>query len=443
MNSPGLTTSSVNRKQVLADHEEYLFPCVSTLYKEPLLIAEASGITVIDEDGKEYLDFFGGVLTTSIGHCHPTVVERVQEQVARLGHTSTLYATENQTRVAKKIAQLAPGGLSQSFFTNSGSEAIETAIMLARAYTGRTEIVALRHGYSGRTALAHDVTAHSTWHTVPSSSAGITHAVAPYQYRCPFEGASQQECEDYFIQDLEDTIRTTTTGKPAAFLAETIMGVGGFIVPPPGYFKRAAELIRDVGGLFICDEVQAGWGRTGQKWFGIEHWGVTPDVMTMAKGIANGFPVGATTTTPEIAAGWKGKTFSTYGGNPISMAATEATIDVMMEEDVPTRSAVRGAQLRIALESLQANYDFIGDVRGMGLMQCLEIVEDPKTKKPAPELAALLVEEARSNGLLLGFGGLHGNVIRIGPPMLVSENEMAQALERLGVACAAIQNGKK
>ena len=223
-------------------------------------------------------------------------------------------------------------------------------------------------------------------------------------------------------------------------MAETIQGVGGYIVPPPGYFQRAAEIIRHYGGLFICDEVQAGFGRTGNKWFGIEHWDVEPDIMVMAKGIANGFPVGATITRPEIAKAWTAKTISTFGGNPVGMAAAHATMEVMIREDTPSRSATRGAQLRAGLEQLQREHGWIGDVRGMGLMQALALVENPSTKEPSPKKAKALLEATKEERLLIGIGGLKGNVIRMGPSMLVTEEEVADALERLGRACQRVDN---
>ena len=419
---------------IKAAHEDYLFPCLKPLYREPLALVEAHGVTVIDAEGEKYLDFFAGILTTSIGHCHPAVVERVREQVGRLGHTSTLYLTENQVTVARKLAEIAPGRLSSSFFTNSGTEAVETAMMLAQQYTGRHEIIALRYSYSGRSVLATNLTAHARWRPISSGVSYVRHALAPYPYRSPFEG----DLGEAFARDIEEVIQTTTNGQPAAFFAETIQGVGGYIVPPPGYFQRAAEIIRSYGGLFICDEVQAGFGRTGDHWFGIEHWGVEPDIMVMAKGIANGFPVGATITRPEIAAGWTAKTISTYGGNPVSMAAAEATLDVMRREDTPARSAERGRQLRAGLEALYAQHPWIGEVRGMGLMQAMELVEDRQTKTPAPGKARALLEAAKAENLLIGLGGLHGHVIRIGPSMLVTEAEVDDALDRLSRACRQV-----
>lgn len=431
-------STATDTAAVKAGFREYLFPCAPPYYADPLVLVEGQGTRVIDSEGDEFLDFFSGILTTALGHCHPEVVERVREQLGTLGHISTLYLGENQVEMAKRLAAIAPGKLSRSFFTNSGTEAVETAVMVACMYTGRSEVIALRHGYSGRSMLATNLTAHAAWRPLPSSIPGIKHVMAPYPYRCPFKSPCDESCIDKFGDDLEDVIQTTTSGKPAAFMAETIQGVGGYVVPPPGYFQRAAEIIHSYGGLFICDEVQAGFGRTGGKWFGIEHWDVEPDIMVMAKAIANGFPLGATITRDEIAEAWTAKTISTFGGNPVAMAAGIATNDVMVREDTPGRSAVRGEQFRRGLEALQQEHAWIGEVRGMGLMQALELVEDPQTKEPSTKKGKLLLEATKEEGLLLGVGGLHGNVIRMGPSMLVSEDEIAEGLERLGRACARV-----
>jgi alanine-glyoxylate transaminase/(R)-3-amino-2-methylpropionate-pyruvate transaminase len=433
-----VTPQSRDASAVAAGSREFLFRCAAPYYADPILMVRAEGVRVWDAGAREYLDFFSGILTTSVGHCHPEVVERIRDQVGRLGHTSTLYLTENHVEAARRLAEMAPGRLQQTFFTNSGTEAIETAIVLACMYTGRSEIIALRHGYSGRSILASNLTGHGPWRPLPTTVPGIKHALSPYPYRCPFHSPCDERCLDAFARDLEELIATTTSGKPAAFLAETIQGVGGYIVPPSGYFQRMVEIVHAHGGLFICDEVQAAFGRTGEHWFGIEHWDTEPDIMVMAKGIANGMPVGATITRPEIADAWTAKSISTFGGNPVAMAAAIATNDVMVRENVPARAAARGTQLRAGLEALQRRHRWIGDVRGMGLMQALELVDDPATKAPSPKRGKALLEAAKAEGLLIGLGGLHGHVIRLGPSLLVTEAETADALARLGRACETV-----
>jgi 4-aminobutyrate aminotransferase-like enzyme len=422
---------------VRAKHKQFLFPCVANYYQEPVVITQAAGCCVRDADGRDYLDFFGGILTLGIGHSHPDFVARVQEQVARLTHTATVYPTEEIVRVAEKLARLTPGKLKQSFFTTSGTEADETAVMLAKIYTGRQEIIALRHSYAGRTHTAIAITGQSPWRVLPTQLPGVKHALSPYCYRCPL-GLTYPSCEVKCAQDIEELIRTETTGAPAAFIAEPIQGAGGFITPPREYFEIAVGIVRKYGGVFICDEVQTGWGRTGDHWCGIEHFGVEPEIMTFAKSIASGFPVGATVATEEVAAAWKGLSLSTFGGNPISMAAVDATIEVMEREDTPRRSAERGRQLRQHLESFKEKYPFIGDVRGMGLMQALELVEDRNSREPSPAKTLALMEAAKRHGLLIGKGGLYGNVIRIAPSMLISRAEVDDGCQRLDQALAEI-----
>ena len=246
------------QSEIVRKHKEFLFPAVATYYQEPLALVRGEGMYVWDDSGNRYLDCFGGVLTVSVGHSHPKVNEAIIKQVKTLSHTSTLYANKPQSELAEKLYQITPGRLKKSFFTNSGTEADDTAIMAAKLHTGRHEIVVLRHSYSGRSATALSAVGHSTWRSLPAQVAGIVHARAPYCYRCPLK-LSYPDCGLACAEDIKEVIETTTTGEIAAFMAEPILGVGGFIVPPPGYFERAAEITRAAGGLFIADEVQTGW----------------------------------------------------------------------------------------------------------------------------------------------------------------------------------------
>ena len=428
----------MDSQTVRQKHKEFLFPCVANYYAEPVVITEAHGSTVKDLDGREYLDFFGGILTAGIGHSHPEFVKRIQDQVARLVHTSSVYPTMEQVRVAERLTQITPGKLKKSFFTTSGTEANETAVMLAKIYSGQQEIIVLRHSYAGRSQGAIAITGQQPWRVLPTQIAGVKHALSPYCYRCPL-GLEYPDCGIRCAQDIEDLIRTTTNGRPAAFMAEPIQGAGGFITPPKEYFEIAVGIVRKYGAVFICDEVQTGWGRTGDKWCGIEHWGVEPEIMTFAKSIANGFPVGATIATEEVANAFTGLSLSTFGGNPISMAAVDVTMDVMQRENTPKRSAERGKQLRDALEELKKRFAFIGDVRGMGLMQGIEFVEDRKTKEPSPKKTTAFLEAAKKQGLLIGKGGLHGNVIRIAPSMLISKADIDDGCKRMERALAEVK----
>ena len=441
MSDKNKSVKKLDAAAIRAKEKEFLFPSVGHYYQEPVVLESGSGTRVRDIDGREYLDFFGGILTLSLGHCNPRVNEPLKAQIDRLGHVSTLYPSVPMVELAERLARISPGRLQKSFFTASGTEADETAVALAQVYTGALEIIALRHGYSGRSMLAQSLTAHASWRSVPTQIAGIKHAVSPYCYRCPL-GLTYPSCGVKCAKDLEELIQTTTTGKIAGFLAEPIQGVGGFITPPPEYFKIAVEIVRKYGGVFICDEVQTGFGRTGTHMFGIQHWGVEPDIMTMAKGIANGMPIAATIATPEIADSFKKLTISTFGGNPLSCTAANATLEVIESDNLAGNSAQRGAQLRAGLEALKARYPaLIGDVRGKGLMQALELVVDEKggDRTPNPAATLRLFEETKTRGLLIGKGGLYGNVVRISPPLNVTASEVDEALAKLGESFLALQ----
>ena len=415
-------------------YERVIFPAVAPYYPDqPLVVDRARGQELWDRDGKRYLDFFGGVLTVSVGHCNEEVTARTVEQLQRVQHTSTLFVNEIMVEVAEKLAALTPGALQKSFFTNSGSEADETAILAARCYTGNNDVIALRHAYSGRTLQAMSLTAHGNWRLGNVVDPYIKHVRSPYTYRAPLD-LSPEEVVDLCIADLEEMIATCTNGRIAAFIAEPIQGVGGYIVPPQDYFGRVAPIIRAAGGVFISDEVQTGWGRTGERWWGIEHWGVEPDIMTFAKGMANGYPVGCTIATAEIADALPGMTFSTFGGNPVSMATALATIEYMERNRVEANAAVQGQVLRDKLEELEAEFDFIGEVRGMGLMQALEIVRPGPAREPDADRAASIMARARDHGVLIGKGGLYGNVVRIAPMLDVDGESMQEGCELLARA---------
>ncbi len=421
-------TENGKQQEILAKHKEYLFSCVANYYEEPLVVDRAKDSLVYDVDGREYLDFFGGIVTISVGHCNDRVVAAIEEQVRKVQHTSALYPTEPHVRLAEKLAAITPGALKQSFFTNSGTEANETAVLVAQLYTRAQDIVALRHSYSGRTQLAMSLTGNYAWRLTPTSSPNVHHIPNAYCYRCPF-GLTYPSCDLKCAKDLESAIQTATSGKLAAFIAEPIQGVGGFITPPKEYFKEVAAIVHKYGGLFICDEVQTGWGRTGGKMFGIEQWDVEPDIMTFAKGMANGVPIGGTITRPEVAGSVKGLSLSTFGGNPVTCAAALATIEVIENDGLVANAAERGRQLRDGLEALGEKYPLIGDIRGMGLMQGIEMVGPDKT--PSPEAVARLFELTKRNGLLIGKGGLMGNVIRITPALNVTKEHVDEALDRL------------
>lgn len=418
-------------------HKEFLFPAVATYYQEPIVLSHGEMEYVWDEDGKRYLDCFGGVLTVSVGHANPKINEAVINQLSKISHTSGLYMNEPQSNLAAKLAEIAPGDLQKSFFTSSGTEADDTAILAAKTATGRNEIVVLRHSYSGRSATALSAVGHASWRPVSAQVAGMVHAHAPYCYRCPFK-ATPDNCGLACANDVEELIQTTTTGEIAAFMAEPILGVGGFIVPPKGYFERVYEITRNHGGVCISDEVQTAWGRTGEKWFGIEQWDVVPDIMTSAKGMANGAPVGWTIATAAVADKFPGITFATFGGNPVSMTAGLAVIKLIEEEDLRTNAKVVGDYLRERLEELYEKYPIIGEVRGMGLMQAVELVVDRESKQPNPQAVLKIFEETKRQGVLIGKGGLYGNVIRTGMMLNSTKDNVDEMIAALDKGFATI-----
>ena len=423
----------MTRAEIIDKYRKYLYG-VSTYYEEPLPFVRGEGKWLQDADGRRYLDFFGGIVTVALGHCEPRVVAALEKQARTLQHVSTLFPTIPIVELAEKLAEIFPGDKpAKSFFTNSGTEAIETAILTARVHTQRTEVVALRHGYHGRTMLSMSLTAHSGWRLGGVHDGSIRHAMAPYCYRCPL-GLKPESCGTACAQDVEEVIKTTTSGRPAAYIAEPIMGVGGFITPPKDYFPAVAEIVRRYDALFIADEVQTGWGRTGRKWFGIEQYGVKPDIIVAAKSLGNGHPIGATVARAVIADSFKGSTIATFGGNPVTMAVARTVVDIIEKDRLADNAAVVGGHLRARLDGLAEKHAAIGEVRGMGLMQGVELVKDRKTKEPAPQAAAAVLESAKDHGLIIGKGGLYGNVLRISPPLTVTTEDADQAAEVLDKA---------
>jgi len=429
----------MNSETVRKKHQDHLFPAVKNYYEKPIVVSKAKGARVEDMEGISYLDFFGGILTISVGHANEDVNREVIAQINNLTHVSSLYPTLPVVELAEKLVNLAPGKLDKCFFTASGTEADETAVMMAQLYTGNNELIALRHGYSGRSLLAQALTAHASWRALSTQVSAIKHALSPYCYRCPLK-LTYPECGVACAEDVEELIQTTTTGRVAGILAEPIQGVGGFITPPPEYFKIVAEIVRKYGGLFISDEVQTGFGRTGKMW-GIEQYDVEPDMITAAKGIANGMPLAVVVTTSDIADALTKNTISTFGGNPVSCAAAKATINVIQRDKLEKNAGKMGKLLRDRLEQLQEKYPkVIGEVRGMGLMQAIELVVDEtkKDRTPNPGAADQLMEETKLRGLLIGRGGLYANTMRISPPLNITKNEVEEAIGILDDSFAAM-----
>ena len=429
----------MNSETVRKKHQDHLFPAVKNYYEKPIVVSKAKGARVEDMEGISYLDFFGGILTISVGHANEDVNREVIAQINNLTHVSSLYPTLPVVELAEKLVNLAPGKLDKCFFTASGTEADETAVMMAQLYTENNELIALRHGYSGRSLLAQALTAHASWRALSTQVSAIKHALSPYCYRCPLK-LTYPECGVACAEDVEELIQTTTTGRVAGILAEPIQGVGGFITPPPEYFKIVAEIVRKYGGVFISDEVQTGFGRTGKMW-GIEQYDVEPDMITAAKGIANGMPLAVVVTTSDIADALTKNTISTFGGNPVSCAAAKATINVIQRDKLEKNAGKMGKLLRDRLEQIQEKYPkVIGEVRGMGLMQAIELVVDEtkKDRTPNPGAADQLMEETKLRGLLIGRGGLYANTMRISPPLNITKNVYIEAIRILDDSFAAM-----
>lgn len=409
--------------EVLALRQRHINPALHLSYKRPLMLVEGRMQYVWDEAGRRYLDAIGGILTVSVGHCHPHVVAAAQRQNETIQHTTTLYLQPVVTQYAEKLASKLPGELKVVYFVNSGSEATDLALLMARAYTGNYDVIALRNAYHGGNASGMSVTAQSTWKFNVPHSFGVHHAAAPYPYRGVF-GHDDPDAGRKYADDVKSLIDYATPGKVAGFIAESIQGVGGFVQFPSGYLQHAYEHVRAAGGVCIADEVQTGFGRTGTHYWGFESHGVIPDIVTMAKGIGNGAPLAAVVTTPKIAAALTQKVhFNTFGGNPVVCAIGQAVLEVIEREHLQANCLTLGAHLLAGLEKLKAKHRVIGEVRGQGLMVGIEFVKDRVTKEPGREICAEVADRLRELGLLIGKGGLASQTIRIAPPMCITRED--------------------
>jgi 4-aminobutyrate aminotransferase / (S)-3-amino-2-methylpropionate transaminase / 5-aminovalerate transaminase len=419
------STSTTNKQ-----YAEFILPAVANAV-EPVVVSHAKGVMISDTEGKEYLDCFSGISVVNAGHTHPRVVDAAKKQMEELTHCcSYVYQVPVVGQLAQKLSEITPGKLKKSFFSNSGAEAVEGAMRLAKQATGRREMISLGYSFHGRTTGALSLTGNSARkrNNGPYLS-GVAFAPTPYCYRCPFK-LQYPSCDMACAHALNDTIKQQTSGNVAAFIAEPILGEGGILVPPEPYFEITSKMIHEHGGLFIVDEVQTGFGRTG-KMFGIEHYPpVEADIMTTAKGIANGFPLGAFTAREPISEAMQpGDHLSTFGGNPVSCAAAIANIEVIEKENLIENSAARGLQIMARLKELHQHYSLIGDIRGKGLMIGVELVRNRQTKEPADKEAKEIRTTLRENGLLVGVGGALGNVVRFQPPLCISKNECDRAMD--------------
>ncbi len=430
--------SGPSADEVLKQRKQFLNPGIFLYYKKPLMMVEGKMQYVWDETGRRYLDALGGIVTVSVGHCHPDVVEAARKQNELLQHSTTIYLNPNVGAFAEKLASKMPGDLKVCYFVNSGSEANDLALLMARAYTGNYDMIALRNAYHGGNATGMGLTAHHTWKFNVPHSFGVHHALTPDPYRGEW-GRDDAEAGKKYAADVKNLIDYATSGQIAGFIAESIQGVGGVIVFPDGYLKHTYEHVRAAGGVCIADEVQSGFGRTGTHYWGFETQGVIPDIVCMAKGIGNGAPLGAVVTTPKIAAALAQRIhFNTFGGNPVVSAQGIAVLDVIEREKLQANALKIGDQLAAGLHRLKEKHNVIGDVRGKGLMLGIELVKDRVTKEPAKAECAQVLETCKEMGLLLGKGGLYGQTIRFSPPMCVTEADAAFLLEVLDQAFQAL-----
>lgn len=413
-------------KSLFKRHSQVMPSWVALNYSEPISLVRGEGCRVWDAEGNEYLDFFGGILTTISGHNVPEVVSAIREQAGRILHSSTLYLIEPAIELAEKIAELSPLDDPKVFFVSSGSEANEAALLLAATYRRSNQVLALRNSYHGRSFATVGVTGNRGWSPSSLSPLAVSYVHGGYRYRSPFASLSDADYIKACADDLRNIIETTTSGDVACMIAEPIQGVGGFAVPPDGFFGAMKEVLDEYGILFISDEVQTGWGRTGDHFWGIDAHGVKPDAITFAKGIGNGLALAGVVARPEIMDSIEANSISTFGGNHVAAAGGLANLRYLLDHDLQSNARKVGGRLLADLRAAAEDSDIVGEVRGKGLMIGVELVR-PGGNEPAPDIAAALLEHCREAGLLLGKGGLYGNVLRIAPPLSVTGEQAAVA----------------
>ncbi len=418
---------------LLRRHREVIPNWVGLYYDQPISLVDGSGRHVMDAEGNRYLDFFGGILVTMVGHAVPEVVEAIKAQADQMLHSSTLYLIEAQIELAERIAELSGIPDAKVFFVNSGSEANDTALMLATCYRSSNQVLAIRGSYHGKSHSAMAVTGNAAWSGTSFSPFQVTYVHGGYKLRSPFGHLPDEEFTARCVDDLRDLLDIAVAGVPAALIAEPIQGVGGFVTPPDGFFGALKDVLDERGTLFISDEVQTGWGRTGDNFWGYQAHGVTPDLLTFAKGLGNGMAIGGVVGRRAIMDSYAANALSTFGGNPLATSAALATLDVLEDHDLQSNAYKRGAQLRSGLDHLAHDIPEIVEVRGKGLMLGVELA-DPATRRPDTVRTARIMEEAKAEGLLIGKGGLYGNVLRIAPPLSVTEEECDEGLAMLDAA---------
>ena len=421
--------------ELLERHRKVLPSWMALYYDQPIAIVDGEGRHVFDAEGNRYLDFFGGILTTMSGYKVPEVVEAIKRQADRMLHTSTLYLIESQIELAERISELSGIPDAKVFFTNSGTEANDAALMLATQRRRSNQVLALRGSYHGKSHSAVAITGQRSWSATGYSPFNVTYIHGGYTYRSPFGHLPEEQFIAACVADLENMLEVATAGDVAAMIIEPIQGVGGFVTPPDGLFGAMKQVLDRHGVLFISDEVQTGWGRTGEHFWGYQAHGVTPDILTFAKGLGNGMAMAGVVATAELMDSLPANSISTFGGNPLSTSAALANLEYVIEHDLQTNAYKVGNHLRNRIDGLAERIETIGEVRGKGLMIGIELVE-PGTKRPDSHGAAEVMEQARKRGLLVGKGGMYGNVLRIAPPLSLTE---AEADEGYGILEAAVE----
>ena len=424
--------------QELTERTRAVLPSwLALYYDEPIAIDRGEGRTVWDLEGNEYLDFFGGILTTMTAYSLPEVTAAINEQAAKVLHTSTLYLNQPMVELAEMVAEMSGIPDAKVFFTPSGSEANDAAILLATSYRKSNQVLALRNSYHGRSFTAIALTAHRSWSPTGYTGLNVQYVQGPYKIRSPYKDLSDDAFIDAAVDDLHQVIDMMTSGDVACMIVEPIQGVGGFATPPDGFFKRFKDVLDEYGILFVSDEVQTGWGRTGEHMWGYQAHGITPDIMTFAKGIGNGLSIGGVVAPAEIMDCIGANSISTFGGNPLVSAGALANLKYLIENDLQGNALKQGSRLYEALLPVTEETPWILELRGKGLMLAIETVE-PDSDAPDAGRAGQLLEECRKRGLLVGKGGLYGNVLRIAPPLTVTEQEIDTASEIIADSVSAI-----